>query len=337
MVDWLFDDYIQKLIVSFTDPQKRVSVGYLGIAILIAVLWTICLQGTKWRSGISNTIQKLFSGKILLSVSAKADYKMMLINHGFLLIATPFLISKVAFTTYLFFLLHELCPSGSAFLSPLPVLIVSIIYTVFLFLLDDFSKYFTHSLMHRVPCLWSFHKVHHTAEVLTPLTVYRTHPLEAIIFSFRGILVQSISISLFVFLFGDKIDLISIYGVNIFLFLFNITGANLRHSHIQISYGKILEKLFISPAQHQIHHSIDSSHHGRNFGAVLAIWDLIFGTLFLSGKNMNLVFGLNKKLSPDTHRLLSIYILPFKDSVFSLPSLRLSGQLSKKKDIRNAF
>ncbi|MBC92150.1 MAG: sterol desaturase [Rhodospirillaceae bacterium] len=336
MIDWFFDDYIQKLIISFTNPQKRVSIGYIGTAILIALFWSVCLQGAKWRCGISNTIRKLFSRNILLSLSAKADYQIMLINHGFLLLAAPFLISKVAFTTYLFFLLHELFPSGSAFLSPLPILIVSILYTIFLFLLDDFSKYFTHSMMHRIPCLWSFHKVHHSAEVLTPITVYRTHPLEAIIFSFRGIFVQATSISLFVYLCGDKIDLISIYGVNIFLFLFNITGANLRHSHVQISYGKILEKLIISPAQHQIHHSINSSHHGRNFGAALAIWDLMFGTLFLSEKNMNLVFGLNKKLNPETHRLLNIYILPFKESMLSFAGLRLGSQLSKKKDIRNA-
>ena len=62
----------------------------------------------------------------------------------------------------------------------------------------------------------------------------------------------------------------------------------------------------------------------------------MFGTLFLSEKNMNLVFGLNKKLNPETHRLLNIYILPFKESMLSFAGLRLGSQLSKKKDIRNA-
>ena len=37
--------------------------------------------------------------------------------------------------------------------------------------------------------------------------------------------------------------------------LFNFAAANLRHSHIWISFGRF-EKIFISPAQHQIHHSV---------------------------------------------------------------------------------
>ena len=36
--------------------------------------------------------------------------------------------------------------------------------------------------MHRVPALWEFHKVHHSAEVLTPLTEWRQHPLELMLF-----------------------------------------------------------------------------------------------------------------------------------------------------------
>ena len=41
----------------------------------------------------------------------------------------------------------------------------------------DFVTFLTHLLHHRVPVLWEFHKVHHSAEVLTPLTVFRKHPL----------------------------------------------------------------------------------------------------------------------------------------------------------------
>src|ERR1039458_8498353 len=37
-------------------------------------------------------------------------------------------------------------------------------------------------LFHAIPALWEFHKVHHSAEVLTPLTEMRTHPVEIIAF-----------------------------------------------------------------------------------------------------------------------------------------------------------
>ena len=60
--------------------------------------------------------------------------------------------------------------------------------------------------------------------------------------------------------------------------------ANLRHSHVWITYGRIMERLLISPAQHQIHHSKNKVHFDRNFGVVLAIWDGMFGTLELAGK-----------------------------------------------------
>jgi sterol desaturase/sphingolipid hydroxylase (fatty acid hydroxylase superfamily) len=44
---------------------------------------------------------------------------------------------------------------------------------------------------------------------------------------------------------------------------------------IPISYG-LLEKMFISPLQHQLHHS---EQYGRkNYGSMFAIWDLIFSS-----------------------------------------------------------
>jgi len=60
-------------------------------------------------------------------------------------------------------------------------------------------------------------------------------------------------------------------------FLFNALGANLRHSHIWLSFGS-LERWFISPAQHQIHHSSAEADRDINFGTCLAIWDRLFGS-----------------------------------------------------------
>jgi sterol desaturase/sphingolipid hydroxylase (fatty acid hydroxylase superfamily) len=133
--------------------------------------------------------------------------------------------------------------------------------------------------MHKWPILWSLHKVHHSATVLTPMTVFRTHPLEGIIFSLRSSVTQAISISSFIFLFGNTVSLYTVLGVNIFVFIFNVLGSNLRHSHVGIQYWKWVEYIFISPAQHQLHHSIAKEHHDKNFGAALAIWDWFFGSL----------------------------------------------------------
>ena len=70
-------------------------------------------------------------------------------------------------------------------------------------------------------------------------------------------------------------------------------GSNLRHSHISISYGKIVEKILISPAQHQIHHSVEKKHHDKNFGVTFAIWDYFFNTLVYSQSNQKIKYGLS--------------------------------------------
>src|SRR5262245_59237486 len=55
---------------------------------------------------------------------------------------------------------------------------VPIAYTICIALADDCRRYAVHRLFHRIPLLWEFHKVHHSAEVLTPVTRYRVHPIE---------------------------------------------------------------------------------------------------------------------------------------------------------------
>ena len=112
-------------------------------------------------------------------------------------------------------------------------------------------------------------------------------------------------------------DLVSVYGVNVILFLFNATGSNLRHSHVQIRYGARVEKFLISPAQHQIHHSMDPRHHDRNFGAALAIWDWMAGSLCVADKNMELKFGLSRNQATQTHRLRYLYFSPFGELLSS--------------------
>ena len=82
---------------------------------------------------------------------------------------------------------------------------------------------------------------------------------------------------------------LQILGVDLFGVLFNFAAANLRHSHIWISFGKF-ERLFISPAQHQIHHSVGNNH--VNLGSIFSIWDGMLGTRMYSGERRSLEFGL---------------------------------------------
>lgn len=155
------------------------------------------------------------------------------------------------------------------------------LFTLAVFVWDDFLRFLHHLLMHRVSWLWPFHAAHHSARVLTPMTLYRTHPLEAGIATLRNGLSLGVATGCFLFLFNGHFHVLTFFGVNLFGQLFNLFGSNLRHSQVPVGFG-FLERIFISPAQHQIHHSRAGEDFDRNFGVSLAVWDRIFGTLVLS-------------------------------------------------------
>ena len=298
-------DFISNIFEHFIDPRKRVFVGYLAVSIIIALLWLIFFK----RKSFKNSLNFIFSKKIWFSKSSKADFFVFLINRVISIVISPVLITQMVIASAIFYWLHEINWLSSGSFQNVPDFIVVFLFTLFIFLLDDFSKYWVHRWMHKWPILWALHKVHHSAEVLTPMTVYRTHPLEGIVFTIRGTFTQGISISTFIFFFGDSVDLYTVLGANILLFLFNTAGSNLRHSHIGIRYWAWLENILISPAQHQLHHSIDIKHHDKNFGAALAIWDYFFGSLHHSVEIDDLKLGVDNQ-ERDFNRLSTLYFSP---------------------------
>ena len=291
-------------------PRKRVSVGYLGSALLTALLWGV-IGAPSLRQGLRRGWTKLVSRKIWLSRSALGDYQLFLANHGVMMTLAPWLLSRLALTTAIFFWLHEVFGARPALGVDLPVWLVMTGFTTTLFLLDDATRYLLHRLLHRVAFLWAFHSVHHTAETLTPFTVYRTHPVEGVLFSLQRTGCQAMVIAVFVLFFGDKVELVSVLGANVFLFAFNVLGANLRHSHVPITYGSRIEQWLISPLQHQLHHSREHRHRDCNFGAVLALWDRLGGTLRLAAGESRLSFGLGGGTDITDHDLKTFYVEPF--------------------------
>ncbi len=164
-----------------------------------------------------------------------------------------------------------------------------------LFAASDFSTYWVHRVFHVTARLWPFHAVHHSAEVLTPVTVARKHPLYTLISSLaRGLFTGLIQGLLLAFFVGG-VEPATVLGLNGFYFLFNLAGANLRHSHVWLAFPGWLEHILISPAQHQIHHSVDPRHYNSNYGEALAIWDWMFGSLILSAGQEGIRFGLTEK------------------------------------------
>ena len=302
-------EFISEIFEHFVDPRKRIFLGYILLSVVIAFFWLYKIK----KLTLKECLSFIFDKKVLFSNSSKSDFKLFFLNRIFLLFVSPMLITQIAIATGIYYFLHSLSWISVGMFSSVPKLIIVTCFTLFVFTLDDFTKFVVHRWMHKIPVLWALHKVHHSATQLTPLTIYRTHPLEGIIFSLRASVTQGISISLFVFFFGDSVDLLTILGVNIFIFCFNVAGSNLRHSHIGIQYWRWLEYILISPAQHQLHHSIAEEHYDKNFGATLAFWDWCFGSLIPSEKTESLRLGILDSKQDDPRNLFTLYISPLRD------------------------
>jgi len=73
-----------------------------------------------------------------------------------------------------------------------------------------------------------------------------------------------------------------------------------------------------SPAHHQIHHSTDPAHFNRNLGSFLAIWDWMFGTLYMPGRTrQKLDFGVEPK-GQEAHTVRGGLIAPVLHAVSHL-------------------
>jgi len=314
----LISDFLQPLFEEFANPQKRIFVGYLASAVLLALIW-LCIAE---RASAKTAIKKIFDKNVWLSTSSLADFKIILVNRVVMSGTAAALISQITISTFLYKLLH-----GQTLIEPLALHFtsagtVAVLFTVCFFVIDDFSRFYVHRLMHRIPVLWAFHQVHHSAETMTPFTIFRTHPIEGLIFALRTSIVQGIVISIFLFLFGSKVDLITVFGASAGVVIFHSLGSNLRHSHIKIRYPRAIELFFISPGQHQIHHSTEKRHFDKNFGVALAVWDLIFGSLLHSESQIH-KFGLATRFG-EKHNLLHLYVEPFKAAIRIIKRIKVT-------------
>jgi sterol desaturase/sphingolipid hydroxylase (fatty acid hydroxylase superfamily) len=251
--------------------------------------------------------QRVLSRETWLSRSAVNDYGLIFGNA--LLVA---------------FLLTPLFPDVSGILSMVKASVtnalppvasgnsvgVGILFALSLFVVDDFVRYAVHYCEHRIPVLWELHKVHHSAEVLNFMTAERHHPLSLLVFGCVSALGVVGVNTLFILMFHGSVSMTTLLGGNLFWILANLIGGALRHSPVWISFGPHVERWLISPAQHQIHHSADVKHFDRNFGGSLAIWDRMFGTLYLTAQAREPIqFGLGAE-TRCYGSLIALYAVP---------------------------
>ena len=299
-------DALSQPLRALADPGERIF--WLFVASAIVLPWLV--MGI--RRGTTALREGLFRPAAWTSSSSRADVTLLFIKALlFGLWRIPWLAATTGATLWVGLSLHR-------WLGPPPELqwsrlAIAILYTAVLFVGWDLSRFALHRLMHRVRWLWSFHQVHHSARVLTPLTLYRTHPVETLLYDARGLVVTASITGLFAYLFAGTARPIELLGIGVFGFSFNLLGANLRHSHVWLGFGP-LERWLISPAQHQLHHGRRMDQQHANFGTWLALWDRIFGSWVASPPEAPEDYGL-EDANHSFDRVMSMLLGPLVDSV----------------------
>jgi sterol desaturase/sphingolipid hydroxylase (fatty acid hydroxylase superfamily) len=147
------------------------------------------------------------------------------------------------------------------------------------FVVKDFVQWSTHVLLHRVPFLWEFHKVHHSVEEMGFAAHLRYHWMETIVYS----MIQYLPLA-FV-----GIDLADFFLIH----LFTLLVGHLNHSNIYLPLGP-LKYIFNNPQMHIWHHARDlpaDRPNGINFGITLSVWDYLFGTARIPGDGRDIPLG----------------------------------------------
>lgn len=180
-------------------------------------------------------------------------------------------------------------------------------FTVCVFIAYDLGRFIGHWLLHNSPVLWELHKVHHSATSLTPFTSYRVHPFEPILINLVCVVTTGFTVWLFHHSVGTGVSVYVFFGTHVVLAALNFVD-NLRHSPVWITYGTFLNQWLISPAHHQLHHSLEDRHLGCNLGSTLAIWDRLNGTLLAPTlQKETFRMGLPDGENPPNDNLWAIY------------------------------
>lgn len=266
---------------------SRLYWPFLLCSLALVLIW---LALTPRSAELSAQAKRLLQKSYWLNRESAIDAGLALFNSALKLgVLAPLLLSHFAMTIWVINKLQQLFGQGPDW--QLSALWITTLFTCVFFIIDDLSRFALHWALHNVPGLWQFHRVHHGATNLTPLTLLRVHPVEMTLYYGRSLLVVGVLVGVFMYLFAGKITAWDVIGINIFAFVFNAVGANLRHTPVAIQFG-VFEQWFISPAQHQLHHSSAVMHQNINYGSALAIWDRLVGS-WVSGKQaVNLKFGL---------------------------------------------
>jgi sterol desaturase/sphingolipid hydroxylase (fatty acid hydroxylase superfamily) len=172
------------------------------------------------------------------------------------------------------------------------------------FLLLDLMRYLVHWCEHAVPLFWRFHALHHSDPDVDVTTSVRHHPIEYVLAS--GVYWVAVIV----------LDIPAIVALSHGLAVFGT--ASIQHGNIRLPgwLERALQPVLVTVDMHRVHHSIEFSRINWNYGAVLSIWDRLFGTLTRMSlqEHEKIVFGVRELPRRDCLKPSAMFLTPWRMS-----------------------
>lgn len=279
------------------------------LSIVLSMLGCVIAFHQLGGGNVRDFLKYVFSKDLLTRRSCYQDAGFILLKQLIRpWVAAPLLLltsAKCAVVTYGLMVL-ALGPRAQAPMS-VPLFAALLIAAV---LVQDFLRFGSHRLMHRIGPLWDVHKVHHSADFLTPLTNHRSHLIEEVIQ--QGVTGLSVGPLLggMAYLTATSISTNTLLGFDAYMLIDTLSFAMLRHSHIGLCFGP-LERYLMSPRQHHLHHSVEARHWDKNFGFLFSCWDRRASTICYSNPKENLNFGISAEEARDYSSVLKLHFMPY--------------------------
>jgi alkylglycerol monooxygenase len=136
-------------------------------------------------------------------------------------------------------------------------------FLLLLLVIQDFVFYWFHRTGHTLHIFWAAHMPHHSSEELNLSVGLRA--------SFTQRIFQFLFFDWVLVVFGFSPEMIySMAAIHLFI-------AYWHHTQLINKLGWI-EKIFVTPSHHRVHHGVNPEYIDKNFSEFLIIWDRIFGT-----------------------------------------------------------
>jgi sterol desaturase/sphingolipid hydroxylase (fatty acid hydroxylase superfamily) len=317
-----------KLLFPFVNLfDQRNLLSYLGaVLFLFAVIVSIRLRRPRTEMRLRALWRLITKRTVWLHRSARLDYRLYLLNMVLMAFVLGFFFAGSAAWSALFGRALVALFGPAAITTGHDWGIVALIALVQLLTLDG-SYWLGHAAMHKSEVLWQFHKLHHSAEVMTPVTEFRQHPVELVWMPGIIAMATGLSYALLTHWFGTGAASMGMTAYATIACLHMATFHHLRHSHINMPFTGAMGIILHSPAHHIIHHSDDPAHFDRNMGYMLSIWDWMAGTLHMPRVGERVTLGVGAE-GAEHDSVASALWVPIRDAA-SLIRRRFAGAPSQ--------